>query len=168
MIMSFKMHWRTVDLGYCSSFYMNCRAHKKCLFAKNNRYSKNIWNLWFQNLTCFHGTLVQYAQACQCWMKDLVWCWELAPEIHLHQENPGQWTIWNWLSRCQGSSKCPCLTFNCWPCFLSLLALCLTSSSAMPDTRVTRENTEMAVEMPRTLDTCSPNIVIVIESSHLR
>ena len=129
MIMSFKMHWRTVDLGYCSSFYMNCRAHKKCLFAKNNRYSKNIWNLWVQNLTCFHGTLVQYAQACQCWMKDLVWCWEQAPEIHLHQENPGQWTIWNWLSRCQGSSKCPCLTFNCWPCFLSLLALCLTSST---------------------------------------
>lgn len=47
----------------------------------------------------------------------------------------------------------PQLTFNCCPCFLSLLALCLTSSSAMPDTRVTRENTEMAVEMPRTLDT---------------
>ena len=85
--------------------------------------------------------------------------------------SPGEsWTVDNMklFVKCPSIPSLPQLTFNCCPCFLSLLALCLTSSSAMPDTRVTRENTEMAVEMPRTLDTCSPNIVIVIESSHLR
>ena len=37
-----------MDLGYCSSFYMNCRAHKECLFAKK-RYD-NIIKKYFEHL----------------------------------------------------------------------------------------------------------------------